>query len=282
MQMVQRKESFMEQKDYYQILEVDSKATQQKLKETYRRLALKYHPDRNKDNPGAAARMKEINESYAVLSDADKRRQYDSLRQAYGSSAYGQFRQAYSEQDIFRGSDIQQIFEQVSRAFGFRGFDEIFREFYGPGYRTFEFRRPGAFGRVFVSPSMGRGGAIPKFPLGGPFGKLVKYGLKKIWGVELPERGKDLQDTITIPPALAQTGGKIQYSCRLNAKELVVTIPPGIRAGQRIRLKGMGGKGKGGGESGDLYVQIRIRTPLLQKIRDVIKQIGSTDIERRI
>jgi len=51
----------MEQKDYYQILEVDSKATQQKLKETYRRLALKYHPDRNKDNPGAAARMKERN-----------------------------------------------------------------------------------------------------------------------------------------------------------------------------------------------------------------------------
>jgi DnaJ-class molecular chaperone len=277
-----KKESFMEQKDYYQILEVDGKATQQQLKEAYRRLALKYHPDRNKDNPAAAARMKEINESYAVLSDTDKRRQYDSLRQAYGSSAYNQFRQAYSEQDIFRGSDIQQIFEEISRAFGVRGFDEIFREFYGPGYRTFQFRRPGAFGRVFVAPSMGRGGAIPKLPLGGPLGKLVKYGLKKIWGVELPERGKDLQDIISIPPALAQTGGKIQYHCRLTAKELVVTIPPGIKAGQRIRLKGMGSKGKGGGEPGDLYVQIRIRTPLLQKIKNIIKGLGSTDIKRRI
>jgi len=272
----------MEGKDYYQILEVDSKATQQQLKEAYRRLALKYHPDRNNGNPAAAARMKEINESYAVLSDVQKRRQYDSLKQAYGSSAYGQFRQAYSEQDIFRGSDIQQILEEMSRAFGLRGFDEIFREFYGPGYRTFEFRRPGAFGRVFVTPSVGRGGAIPKVPLGGPLGKLVKYGLKKIWGVEWPERGKDLHDRITIPPALAQTGGKIRYSCRLNAKELVVTIPPGIKAGQRIRLKGMGSKGKGGGEPGDLYVQIRIRSPIFQKIRDVIKQLGSTDIKRRI
>jgi len=113
----------MEQKDYYQILGVDRKASQQQIKSAYRRLAFEYHPDRNKDTPAAAARMKEINESYAVLSDPQKRTQYEALWQTYGSSACGQFRQAYSEQDIFRGSDIHQIFEQISKAFGLRGFD---------------------------------------------------------------------------------------------------------------------------------------------------------------
>jgi len=67
----------MEQKDYYQILGVESNTTQQKIKAAYRKLALEYHPDRNKDNPAATARMKEINESYAVLSDPEKRRQYE-------------------------------------------------------------------------------------------------------------------------------------------------------------------------------------------------------------
>ena len=140
----------MEQKDFYEILGIEREAGQKQIKDAYRRLALTYHPDRNRDNPDAATKMKEINESYAVLSDPEKRRRYDALRQTYGSSAYGQFRQTYSEQDIFRGSDIQQIFEELSRAFGFRGFDDIFKESYGEGYRTFEFRRPGAFGRVLT------------------------------------------------------------------------------------------------------------------------------------
>jgi DnaJ-class molecular chaperone len=272
----------MEQKDYYNILGVEANASQQRIKEAYRRLALKYHPDRNKEDPSAASRMKEINESYAVLSDPGKRRQYDSLRQTFGSSAYGQFRQAYSEQEIFRGSDIQQIFEEISRAFGLRGFDELFRGTEGQFYRTFEFRRPGAFGRVFVSPSMRRGGAPPRFAVGGPIGKLIRYGVKKIWGVELPERGKDLQDSITIPQELAHSGGKIRYHCRLHGKELVVAIPPGIREGQRIRLKGMGKQGKGGGEPGDLYVEMRIKTPFLQRLRGLFNGVWSSGIERRL
>ena len=258
----------MQQKDYYEILGVDKSDTQQHIKEAYRKLALQYHPDRNQGNPAAAAKMKEINESYAVLSDSQKRRQYDSLKDMYGSSAYGQFRQAYSEQDIFRGSDIQQIFEELSKAFGFRGFDEVFRGGYGAGNRTFESKRPRAFGRVFVSPSMGQGVPLSNFPLGGPFGKLVKLGMKKIWGMEWPEKGKDLYDSILIPPDLARSGGKISYFCRMNSKQLIVTIPAGIKAGQQIRLKGMGGNGTGGAEPGDLLVQIRVRGPFAQRIRD--------------
>jgi curved DNA-binding protein len=262
----------MEQKDYYQILGVESNATPQKIKEAYRKLALEFHPDRNKDNPASATRMKEINESYAVLSEPEKRKHYDMLRQAYGSSAYGHFRQNWSEQDIFRGSDIHQVFEEISKIFGFRNFDEVFKDFYGPGYRTFEFRQPGAFGKVFFTSYKGGNASTSKFPLGGNLGKLIRYGLKKKWGVEWPEKGKDRHDIITISPDLAQKGGKIRYLYQKKSRELVVKIPQGIKEGQQIRLKGIGDDGKGGGEPGDLYVKIRFKKPLIQKIKNLFKQ----------
>jgi DnaJ-class molecular chaperone len=262
----------MEQKDYYRTLGVDGSAGRQQIKEAYRKLAFEYHPDRNKDS-AAASKMKEINESYAVLSDPEKRSRYDTLRQQFGSSAYGQFRQTYSEQDIFRGSDIHQIFEEISKVFGFRGFDDVFRESYGTVYRSFEFQKPGAFGRVFVS-SFGKGdGSYPKFPLGGNLGKLIKYGLKKKWGIEWPEKGKNLNDMITISPSLALTGGKIKYFNRKKSKELLVNVPSGIRARQQIRLKGMGEDGKGGAEPGDLYIAIRIRSNLFQIMKNFLKRL---------
>jgi DnaJ-class molecular chaperone len=262
----------MEQKDYYRTLGVDSSADRQQIKDSYRKLAFEYHPDRNKDS-AAATKMKEINESYAVLSDPEKRSRYDALRQQFGSSAYGQFRQTYSEQDIFKGSDIHQIFEEISRVFGFRGFDDVFKESYGSGYRSFEFQKPGAFGRIFVS-SFGKGQtSYPKFPLGGNLGKLIQYGLKKKWGIEWPEKGKNLNDMITISQDLALTGGRIQYFNRKKAKELLVNIPSGIRAGQQIRLKGMGEDGKGGAEPGDLYIEIRIKRNLLQIFKDFLKRL---------
>ncbi|MBN2124865.1 MAG: DnaJ domain-containing protein [Deltaproteobacteria bacterium] len=264
----------MGQRDYYEILGIGRRASQKEIKEVYRKLALKYHPDRNQDE-AAATRMKEINEAYAVLAHPEKRQEYDSLRDLYGSSAHSQFRQAHTEQDIFRGSDIHHVFEEISRAFGLRGFDDIFREFYGPGYRSFEFRRPGAFGRGFVfRGSFGRGprGAAGA-PLGGPFGKLLKYALKRQLGVEIPEKGNDRQDTLYIPLELALKGGKIRYLYRSGSRELVVSIPRGIREGQKIRLRGMGDEGKGGGESGDLYVTVRIRKPLLQTIKEFGKRL---------
>jgi len=263
----------MTQKDYYEILNVDKEAGQKEIREAYRKLALKYHPDRNRDNPAATSRMKEINEAYAVLSDTEKRRQYDGLWQTYGSSAYDHFRNTYSEQDIFKGSDIQEILDQISRAFGFRGFDDIFREAYGPDYRSFEFRRPGAFGRVFVSSYGNKGGRNRRHPLQGLLGKLVKYGLKKKWGIEIPERGKDFFDIITISPGLALKGGKFRYLNRSENRELIVSIPPGIKAGQRIRLKGLGSEGRGGGEPGDLFLRVRVRSAFFQKVKDFMDRL---------
>lgn len=266
----------MEQKDYYEILGVEGKATRHEIRAAYRRLAFQYHPDRNKDNPAATSRMKEINEAYAVLSDPEKRARYDALKETLGSSAYGRFRQDYSDSDIFRGSDISQIFEELSRVFGLRGFQDIFRESYGKTYQGFEFRRPGVFGRVFVSshPPGGKTGGAP--PLRGPLGRIIKYGLRKAWGIEIPERGEDLEDAITISPDLAAKGGKIRYSFRKTHRDLIVAIAPGIREGQKIRLRGMGREGKGGGESGDLYVRVQIRSVLSLRLRDLAKKAWSS------
>ena len=136
--------------DYYTILGIDPKAEPQQIKAAYRNLAFQYHPDRNRGDAASAEKMKRINEAYAVLSHPNKRQEYDRLRQQYGPSAYHQFRQSYSEQDIFKGSDIHQIFEEMARAFGLRGGEEIFKEFYGQGYRSFEFKRPGFFARGFI------------------------------------------------------------------------------------------------------------------------------------
>jgi DnaJ-class molecular chaperone len=267
----------MEQQNYYEVLRVETSASQQQIKESYRKLAFEYHPDRNRDDT-APARMKAINESYAVLSDPQKRSRYDTLRQTYGDDAHDRFKQAYTEQDIFKGSDIHQIFEEFSCAFGLRGFDDVFKNAYGPQYRSFEFRRPNAFGRVFVGtrgPGQGKGMGSG-FPIGGQLGRLIKYGLKKKWGIELPEKGKDLQDIISVSSEMLQSGGKIKYLCRKNQKELLVSIPPGMRGGQKIRLKGMGEPGKGGAESGDLYVEVQTRNPLLRKISKSAKGILSS------
>lgn len=266
----------MEQKDYYNILGLEHDASQKQVRDAYRRLALLHHPDRNKDNSEAADRMKEINESYAVLSDPQKRREYDALRQAYGSSAYGQFRQTHTDQDIFKGSDIQDIFEELSRAFGFRGFDDVFRESYGAGYQTFEFRKPGVFGRVYVGGFGSGQGAGRSAPIGGYLGRMIRYGLKKKWGIELPEKGNDLRDFIVLSPDLTRLGGRIRYSCRKTGRELFVTIPPNMKVGQQLRLKGMGESGRAGGESGDLYLTVHIRSLLIQKAKDLIAAIRSS------
>ena len=270
----------MSQRDYYETLGVDRDATPHKIKEAYRKLAFQYHPDQNRGNPAALEKMKEINEAYAVLSDSKKRREYDALRQEYGSFAYDRFKQTHSQQDIFRGSDINQIFEEMARAFGFRGFDEVFKESYGQGYRTFEFRRPGVFGRgfIFFGPGFGRGerrfdrrGTTGSSePLPRTQGKLTRYILRKMLGITEDKKGKDWEDVITLDPLQAREGGKVRCFHRRRSKELLVTIPPGIREGQKIRLKGMGAKGKGRGEAGDLYLKVQFKKSLLQRVRDSI------------
>jgi DnaJ-class molecular chaperone len=264
----------MSQNDYYQILDVDPKAGSKQIKVAYRKLAFKYHPDRNSKDPEAAEKMKGVNEAYAVLSDAAKRREYDTLRQQFGASAYSQFRQNYSEQDIFSGSDINQILEQMARAFGLRGSDEIFKEFYGQGYQRYQFRKPGFFAKsyYFSGPRRTRGMSNTGLPLQGSIGKLARFFLKQFSGIELPEDGADIHDTISLSPEHARQGGPYAYYLRKKDKKLVVKIPPGVKHSQPIRLTGVGEEGKGGGKTGDLYLKVRIRKPLLQSVKNFIER----------
>jgi len=282
----------MQQKDYYKILGVERNATQKQIKEAYRKLAFEYHPDRNNNSKSASERMKEINEAYSVLSDPYKRKQYDALYTQFGSSGYERFRQKYTDEDIFRGSDINRIFDDLAKAFGFRSANEIFTDLYGSKYQTFEFRGPGFSARGYVifdsgkerpriwqrSEGSNRSKKAPPFPplLSRIFGKIAGYALRKLTGIEIPEKGKDLKDAILIPPHLAQRGGEIRYFHRNGAKqkELAVKIPPGVKDGQQLRLKGMGTPGKKGGEPGDLYLRIRIGDSSYSKARDFFKTLG--------
>jgi len=265
----------MEQRDYYDVLGVGHDASQKAIKEAYRELAFKYHPDRNKGNPKASEKMKAINEAYAVLSDSTKRQEYDTLKQRFGPSAYRHFRSSHSEQDIFRGSDIHDILEEMAKNFGFRGFDDIFKEFYGQGYRSFEFGRPGFFakGFVFTGPFKKSGQNQRAFPLSGNLGKLSRFFLEKLGGVTLPESGSDINDVIRLSPELAQEGGPFAYLHKKNSKRLVVQIPPNVKEGQRIRLSGMGKSGRGGGQPGDLYLTVQIKKPLLGKMKNFLSNL---------
>ena len=260
----------MEQDDYYQVLGVDQNATDQQIKEAFRKLAFKYHPDRNKENPVAVENMKKVNEAYAVLSNPVKKRDYDALKSQFGSSAHTHFRNTYSEQDIFSGSDVNHIFEEMAKAFGLRGSNEIFKEFYGRGYQQFEFRNPRGFARGYLfgnSPKAGGADQV-KSPFSGNMGKIARFLLHKFSGIQLPEDGANVNEHLYLAPEQALQGGPYAYYLRSKSKKLVVKIPPGIRPGQRIRLAGMGQEGKGGGQPGDLLLKVHIRKPLSKSIRE--------------
>jgi len=282
----------MEQRDYYRVLGVNQDASFEEIKKTYRKLAFQYHPDKN---PGKEELMKEINEAYAVLSDEGKRREYDSYRQNYGFFARDRFRQAYTDQDIFKDSDINQIFAELSKVFGFNRPEDIFSRntFYGKQFRTFDFRGPGFNGSGFfffdpmtktyqdmLKASRNQASGYPTYRTS-LFSKILLKGIQtfqrhmaKKYGWELPERGKDMEDEITIPMEVASAGGKIRYHYAKpdNPRDLMIKILPGIKKGQKIKLKGMGGNGNHGGEPGDLYLNVKVHTTFFEKLKGFFRR----------
>jgi len=188
------------------------------MKRAYRKLAMKYHPDRNPNKKEAEERFKEINEAYAVLSDKEKRKQYDN----FGADG---FRQRFTQEDIFRGFDFDEI---LSGVFGGRG------------------RREFRFGG-------GRGG----FDFGDLFGG--SYGNQDVG--RKPQKGEDILYELMISLEEAASGGEKRISYRKDGKveEVSVKIPKGIPAGKKLRLAGKGMEGKKGGPPGDLYLQISIQ-----------------------
>ena len=123
--------------DYYQVLGLKKNATPEEIKKAYRKLAVKYHPDKNPGNKEAEEKFKEINEAYAVLSDPKKKEQYDQ----FGSAG---FHERFSQEDIFRGFDVGDLFKDK----GF-GTEDIFSRIFGGGFQHGRIR-------LWPGPSQGR------------------------------------------------------------------------------------------------------------------------------
>lgn len=214
--------------DYYKILGVDKNSGVDDIKKAYRKLALKWHPDKNPNNKAAEENFKKISEAYAVLSDSEKRKNYD----IYGSA--DQFRQRYSQEDIFKDFDLNDIL----RSFGFGGFRR------GGGSRTFRTTGGGGFNSY-------SGG-------GDPFSDLFGGGSQSF--SHTPQKGQDLQYnlSITLEESVFGADKKLALQKEDSVEEINIKIPPGINAGKKLRLTGKGGSGIDSGPPGDLYLNISI------------------------
>jgi len=210
--------------DYYKTLGVEKGADPEAIKKAYRKLALKFHPDRNPGNREAEEKFKKISEAYAVLSDTEKRKQYDS----FGSD---QFSRRYSQEDIFRNFDLNEIL----RDFGFGGAGGNERVFRGAGRRGgYTFRTGGD-------------------PLRDLFGQGQPH-------YEAPQKGEDLHYnlSITLEESVSGAEKKLAIQQDLEVHEISVRTPAGISTGKKLRLAGKGHPGIHGGPAGDLYLNITI------------------------
>ncbi len=264
-------------KDYYQILGVLDSVNQEEIKSAFRKLAFKHHPDTNPGNEKQAEeKFKEINEAYGVLGDKDKRQQYDFVRRSQFAGAgynagYKGFQ--YSQQDIFRGIfSNQTMFDELSRMFTQAGlrFDQDFLNrvfFEGSGFISQFFTGPGASQRAYQQhyPQAGTSTYKPNWLerlLTRITVKIGKYALRKLFGFQyeaLPKQSLDQHIELEISPAEASAGCEkgITYKRGKQAKKLIVKIPPGIKAGTKIRLKGVSIiENK---KSGDLYLHIKVK-----------------------
>ncbi|MEE8558708.1 MAG: molecular chaperone DnaJ [Myxococcota bacterium] len=255
-------------RDYYEVLGVDRGAGGDEIKSAYRKLAHRYHPDKNPDAPQSAERFKEASEAYAVLSDAEKRTTYDRFGHEGIMGGAGA--------DPFAGFDP------------FSNFSELFNEFFGGDI----------FGRGRQSRGAGRRGADLRYEL------EVDFALAALGGEEtltIPKHKsceacggaggeRDLcrrcgghgqvnlqQGFFRISRTCDACGGRGQSlrvrcdDCRGNGRvetvqRLTVHIPPGVDTGIRLRLSGEGEAGYGGGPPGDLYVVIHVKAhPLFER-----------------
>lgn len=209
--------------DYYKVLGVAKTATPDEIKKAYRKLALKYHPDKNQGDKAAEAKFKEMSEAYAVLSDKNKREQYDT----YGSTG---FHQRFSQEDIFRGFDLNSILRQ----FGFGG--STFGGVHGFGSSGSQ-----PFGSIFGQANGNggcRGGSCNTQPL----------------------KGNDLTYQLSVSLEDVLEGAEKTISLRYNGQpqNVSVKVPKGIESGKRLRLSGKGAPSPSGGPPGDLYLKVSV------------------------
>ncbi|MCW4052223.1 MAG: molecular chaperone DnaJ [Candidatus Bathyarchaeota archaeon] len=256
-------------RDYYEILGLSRSVPHAEIKDAYRKLALKYHPDRNK-SPDAEDKFKEISEAYAVLSDPDKRRQYDML-------GHVGFDQRYSPEDIFRGVDFESIFRDL----GF-GFEDFFSPFFGRrGSRRKIIKGNDIVQDVEISLEEAAKGVEKKLqvrriekcktckgtganPGTSPRSCPQCNGVGQIQDVQ---RNRFSTFIRVVPcPKCRGKGKVIDSPCKKckgtgleeKKKRIAVKIPSGIDNGYQLRLKGQGQDPPEEGIPGDLYVNVHV------------------------
>jgi len=302
--------------DYYKLLGVDKNASDEEIKKKYRKLALKYHPDHAKGDKAAEEKFKQISEAYAVLSDKEKRKQYDT----FGSNG---FHQRFSQEDIFRNFDFGSIFREFG--FGEGGFS-----FGRGGGKRFSFGGDSFFGNrgentrqsqlkgadivyelpltleevatgtskiISLQPSGQSEKITVKIPSGmtdgtklrlpgkgeishhgGPKGDLfIKAKLQK--HPLFSVEGRDLHVSKEIKLSEAILGTTIQVST-IDKKEFNLTIPPGTKHKTKMRLTGQGIPDMKTKKKGHLYVNINVNIPksLTKKQESLLKELAETGL----
>ncbi|MBA7656553.1 Chaperone protein DnaJ [subsurface metagenome] len=227
-------------KDYYSILGVNRSASEREIKQAYRRLARKHHPDVNPGDKSAETRFKEINEAYEVLSDKEKRQKYDQ----YGDQ--------WQYADQFARAGWQQApFGDFSRGGGYTRFHfsegdlgSLFDELFG-GVRTGTFRRK----------AQPRRGQDIDYPVEVTLEEAY-HGTARLLSLGVEEPCSSCRGTgqiQNVPCSVCRGSGVVS-----RVKRLEVKIPPGVREGSRVRIAGKGGQGYGGAR-GDLYLVISVK-----------------------
>ena len=227
----------MAKRDYYEILGLAKSASADEIKKAHRRLVRQYHPDVNKSNPKAEEKFKEIQEAYDVLSDPQKRRNYDQFGHAGVGGAGGPGGDPF---EAFRRAQQQQQ-GGGPRTYTWRS---------GPGVTVEDFDfgagEGGAagFADLFEQMFGGRGGRRGQRPQPQP----------------TPQRGADVEYPVTLSFEQAARGTTLPLQIRRAGKleTIDVKIPPGVKEGSRVRIRGRGEEGIGG-EAGDLYIVTQVR-----------------------
>jgi molecular chaperone DnaJ len=250
----------MAKRDYYEVLGVNKDCSEEELKKSYRRLAMKWHPDRNPDNPKAEEHFKEAKEAYEILSDPNKRTAYDQFghagvdpQAAAGAGGMGGFGDIFSDifGEIFGGG-------RGGRATVFRGADlrynlEITLENAAHGMET-KIRIPALAVCETCRGTGARAGTQPTTCPSCRGAGQVRVSQGPFSIAQTCPRCHGTGSVIANPCTACQGSGRVKLQ-----KTLSVKIPAGVDEGDRVRLSGEGEPGVNGGPPGDLYVQVHIK-----------------------
>lgn len=265
----------MAKKDYYQLLEVDKTSSPEEIKKAYRKLAMKYHPDRNPNDKEAEAKFKEISEAYEVLSDSGKRKQYDQfghdgLKSQFGPGGFN------FDRDFTHSADLQDILGSIF------GSGSAFGDFFGGGGRRSSRTGPqrGSDLRYdleidFEEAAFGVSKEI-NLPLTEECSNCTGSGVAKgskretcrhCGGQGTMVSGGGFFQVRQTCPVCSGEGTIIKDPCTVcggagrvrKRKKITLRIPKGVETGSRLRLAGKGEGGIRGGSAGDLYVVLRVQ-----------------------